>query len=134
MAKESGIGYSTTIDDSGGTGRDISNDFTDTSTDTPRSLIEATGLDVSSAERLAGIADGTFSGNGKFDDAANMAHAVFKDIATNTAERTVVQAHSGQTLTMEMLFSSYALARAQGGDLTFSVAASLSATTSFGWS
>lgn len=134
MAKETGIGAAITIDNSAGAGQVLSNDFTDFSMDTPRTLIDVTGVNVASMERLAAIADGTFSGNGKFDDATNMAHAVFKDIGTNTALRTVVVAHSGQTLTMEMLFATYTLNRAMGGDLAFAVSAQLAATTAFGWS
>ena len=81
MAKESGIGMSTTVDDSGGTGRDISNDVTNVQFDTPRELQDVTGLDVSSRERLALLGDGSGTLNGVFNDAANLSHSVMKNIA-----------------------------------------------------
>lgn len=134
MAKESGIGMTITVDDSADAGKDITNDINSATFDTPRGVIDVTGLDVASLERLAGLADGTLTLNGTFNDAANMSHAVLKNIATNTALRTVAIAISGQTLTMEMLFTSYAPNRATDGSLKWTASAVLAATTSFGWS
>ncbi len=134
MAKESGIGMTVNVDDSVPTARDISNDINSITFDTPRGLIDVTGLDVASLERLAGLADGTVTINGTFNDAANKSHAVLKDVATNTTLRTVTIAISGQTLTLEVLFSGYSLNRAADGSLTYTATGQLAATTLFGWS
>lgn len=134
MAKENGIGFTLTVDNSAGAGQTIQNDVTSFTADTPRNLQDVTGLDVSSMERIALLGDGSITINGVFNDAAGQAHSVFKDVATNTALRTVAAAISGQTLTMEMLFTGYSLNRAADGSLTFSSPGSLAATTSFGWS
>ena len=134
MAKETGIGMTVTVDDSSDAAKDISSDVNSITFDTPRGLIEVTGVDVASLERLAGLADGTVTFNGTFNDAANKSHDVFKNIATNTALRTVAIAISGQTLTMEMLFTGYSLNRGADGALTYTATGQLAATTSFGWS
>jgi len=57
MAKESGLGFSCTVDDSGGTGRDISNDVTNLDFATPRGIQDSTGIDVSAMERILLLAD-----------------------------------------------------------------------------
>ena len=134
MAKETGIGMTVTVDDSSDAAKDISNDVNSITFDTPRGVIDVTGLDVASLERLAGLADGTVSINGTFNDDANKSHDVFKSIATSTALRTVAIAISGQTLTMEMLFTGYALNRGADGALGYTATGQLAATTSFGWS
>jgi hypothetical protein len=134
MAKESGIGMTVTVDNSSAAGKNISNDLTSVTFDTPRGTQDITGLDVASIERLALLADGTVTLNGVFNDTADMSHAVLKDIATSIVLRTVAIAISGQTLTLEVLFTSYALNRAADGSLTFSASGQLAATTAFGWS
>ena len=134
MPKETGIAMTVTVDDSSDAAKDISNDVNSITFDTPRGVIEVTGVDVASIERLAGLADGTVTINGTFNDAANKSHDVFKDIATNTAIRTVAIAISGQTLTMEILFTSYALNRGTDGALGYTATGQLAATTAFGWS
>ena len=134
MAKESGIGMTVTVDDSSDAAKDISNDIDSITFDTPRGTQDITGLDVSSIERLALLADGTVTINGTFNDDVGKSHDVFKDIATNTALRTVTIAISGQTLTMEVLFTSYSLNRGADGSLKFTATGQLAATTGFGWS
>ena len=47
MAKESGIGMSIAVDDSGGSARTISNDITNFDFSTPRNVQVVTGLDKS---------------------------------------------------------------------------------------
>src|SRR5581483_12044225 len=122
MAKENGIGMSVTVDDSGGVARDISNDITSINFSTPRGVQDITGLDKSAIERILLLADGNMTINGVFNDAANKSHDTFKTVPTQTATvtRTVVIVVSGQTLTMEMVFTDYALARGQDGSLTWS--------------
>lgn len=72
--------------------------------------------------------------NGVFNDAGNMSHAVFKTVTTTGASRTVVFAHSGQSLTLEMMLTDYPLSRAADGSLTFAVPGVLANSTAFGWS
>ena len=134
MAKETGLGMTVTVDDSRPSARAITNDVTNVTMGTPRALQDVTGLDVSSVERLPLLGDGSCDINGVFNDAANLSHAVFKDIATNTQERTIANAISGQTLTLESYFTDYVLTRAADGSLTFSAPSQLSATTNYGWS
>lgn len=85
-----------------------------------------TGIDKSAFERLLLLADASFTGNGVFDDATNMAHDVFKTVSSTSVARTVTLTVSGQTLANEMLFTDYALTRAASGEFTFSVPAVLS--------
>ena len=134
MAKESGVGMTVTVDDSAGAGQAITNDVTSISFSTPRGLQDITGLDKSAIERLLLLADGTVTINGVFNDAANLSHAVFKTVPTTSVSRTVVIVHSGQTLTMECMFSDYSLNRAQDGSLTWTASGSLSNGTAPTWS
>ena len=132
MAKEAPA-LTVTVDNSAGSGKNISNDITSVTMDTPRGLIDVTGLDVASFERLAGLGDGTVTLNGVFNDAADKSHAIFKDIATSAAIRTVLLLRSGQLLTMEILFTSYNVNRGTDGGLTWTATGQLAAVTSFGW-
>lgn len=131
MAKESGLGASVTIDDSGGSGRDISNDITNFSISTPQGLQDITGVDKSAMERLILLSDGSFSLTGVFNDASNMIFDVFK---TRTGTRTVVMVHSGQTLSMEMLIGPLDLTRAPDGSFVFTTTLSLQDGTVPVWS
>ena len=121
MAKESGLGMTVSVDDSGTSLRDISNDVTGINFSTPRGTADITGLDKSGVERILLLADGQVTINGIFNDAGNMSHAVFKTVSSASVTRTVTIAVSGQTLSMEMLLSDYALSRASTGELTWSV-------------
>lgn len=121
MAKESGLGMTVSVDDSGGSLRDLSNDITNIDFATPRGVQDVTGLDKSGIERLLLLADGTGTISGVFNDAANMSHAVFKTVSSTSVDRTVTIAVSGQTLSMECVLSDYSIARAATGELTYSV-------------
>lgn len=121
MAKESGLLWTTaSVDDSSGTARAIKNDFTNIQFSTPRGVQDVTGLDKGAYERLLLLADFSFTGNGVFNDSANMSHDVFKTVPSTSVARTVTLAVSGQTLANETLFTDYALTRAASGELTFS--------------
>ena len=61
MAKESGLGMTVAIDDSGTTARTISNDITSIDWATPREEQDITGLDKSARERLLLLTDFTVS-------------------------------------------------------------------------
>jgi len=133
MAKESGIGMSIAVDDSGGSARTISNDITDFSLNTPRNTQVITGLDKSAEERLQLLADFTCTINGVFDDAANVAHAVFATVPSSSVARTVTITISGQSLPNETFFNDYALTRAASGELTWSCPGNLSGGTVPTW-
>jgi hypothetical protein len=133
MAKESGIGMSVAVDDSGGSARTISNDITDLSFNTPRNLQVVTGLDKSGEERLQLLADFTITLNGVFDDASNVAHAVFATVPSSSVARTVTIVVSGQTLPNETFFNDYALSRPASGELTWSAPGTLTGGTVPTW-
>lgn len=137
MAKESGIGMTVGVDDSGGTLRQIENDVTNTDFGIPSALQDITGLDKSAMERLTLLADFTITLNGVFNDASNLSHGVFKNYRTIFAGqlgRTVTIVHSGNTLTNEVLFTDYSMSRPQDGSLTWSAPGSLSNGTVPAWS
>jgi hypothetical protein len=119
MAKESGLGMSVALDDSGGTARTITNDVTSISFATPRATQDVTGLDKSAMERLQLLADFNANLQGVFNDASNMSHDVLKTVPSTSVTRTLTLAHSGQTLANEVKVNDYSLSRAQGGALTY---------------
>ena len=138
MAKESGLASTLSVDDSGGTLRDISNDVTSVTINTPSGVQDVTGLDKSAMERLLLLGDGSGTINGVFNDAATTgSHTVLKNYRTILAGqvgRTLAIAISGQTLSMEVIFTSYDLNRAADGSLTFSAPFQLSNGTVPAWS
>ena len=89
MAKESGLGMTVAIDDSGGSARTISNDITSIDWATPREEQDITGLDKSARERLLLLADFTVSISGVFNDASNMSHDVFKTVPSSDRKSVV---------------------------------------------
>jgi hypothetical protein len=125
MAKESGLGMSVAVDDSGGSARTISNDITDMDWATPREEQDTTGLDKSARERLLTLADFSVTLNGVFDDASNMAHDVFKTVSSSSVARTVTITISGQVLACETFFSDYSLSRSSSGELTWTAPGAL---------
>lgn len=139
MAKITGLPTKVQVDDSGGVLRDISNDINSVSFGTPRGIQDVTGLDKSAMERLLLLADGTVSLSGVFNAAVNRAHDVFKTVPSTSVARTVTIdlppiATGNPRLTMEMLFSNYAVTRAASGELTWTAEGSLSDGTVPSWS
>lgn len=134
MAKESGLGATVSVDDSGGTPRDISNDITTVSISTPRGIQEVTGINVSGMERILLLADVETELNGVFNDAANMSHVVFKTVTSTSVARTTSFAVSGQTLSCEEVYDNYELSRSDSGELTWSTTGRLSDGTPPTWS
>ena len=126
MAKESGLGMSVAVDDSGGSARTISNDITNLDFATPREEQDITGLDKSARERLLLLADFTVTLNGVFDDASNMAHDVFKTVPSTSVARTTTIAISGQTLACEAFYTDYSLSRGTDGSFTWTTSGALS--------
>lgn len=120
MAVESGLGLTVTVDDSTGSGRAIA--VTNLTFGIPSNTQDVTATTQSGMARLLLLADIAVSISGVFDDGANLSHAVFKNYRTLAASqlgRTTAIAHSGQTLTAEVLYSDYALTRAADGSLTW---------------
>jgi hypothetical protein len=134
MAKENGLGFSVIVDDSGGTPKTISNDITNFEVATPRAVQDVTGVDKSAMERLLLLADMSFSPSGVFNDAADFSHAVFKTVPSTSVARTTTLAHSGQTLAGELLYTDYALTRANTGELTWQAPGVLANGTVPTWS
>lgn len=135
MAKESGLGWTTlSVDDSGGTARDIRNDITNFEFATPRAVQEITGVDKSAFERLLLLADFSITMNGVFNDALNLSHSVFKTVSSTSVTRTISLNVSGQTLANECVVTDYALTRGDDGSLTWQAPAVLSDGTVPTWS
>ena len=133
MAKESGIGMSIAVVDSGGSARTISNDITNFDFSTPRNVQVVTGLDKSAEERLQLLADFSITINGVFNDASNQSHAVFSTVPSSSVARTVTITVSGQSLPNETFFNDYAITRAATGELTFSAPGTLTGGTVPTW-
>lgn len=133
MAKESGLGMTCAVDDSGGTARSIENDITSINFSTPRGEQDSTGIDSSAHERILLLADFQCTINGIFNDASNQSHDVFKTVPSSTVTRTITIVHSGQTLAVEVVILDYALQRAQSGELTYTAPAALQSGTAPTW-
>jgi hypothetical protein len=136
MAKESGIGFTVTIDESDGNARDISNDVTSLQFNTSQGLQDITGLDKSAIERLGLLRDGELTLTGVFNDDSSKSHEVFKDYYTpvsGTFGRTVTLAISGQTVTMDMAIESYNLNRGSDGSLVWTATLRLDSGTTPTW-
>lgn len=126
IPKESGLGWSdASVDDSGGTARDIKNDISNVDFDTPRNVFESPGLDNTSMARILGLGDFSTTIAGQFNDGANLSHDVFKTVCSADVARTITLAISGQTLANEVLLQGYALSRGPDGNFTWSVPAAL---------
>jgi len=125
MAKESGLGMTVAIDDSGGTARTISNDITNVDWATPREEADITGMDKSAHERLLLLADFTVANNGVFNDASNMSHDVFKTVPSSSVARTTTMTVSGQVLAGELFYTDYAFTRGADGALTWTTPGAL---------
>jgi len=122
------------VDDSGGTARDIRNDVTNFEFSTPRAVQETTGIDKSAMERLLLLADFSITLNGVFNDAATFSHAVLKDVGSTSVTRTVSITVSGQSLPNECLITDYALTRGDDGSLTWTAPGVLADGTAPTWS
>jgi len=131
--KESGIGMTVTVDDSSGSGQALTNDITSINWSTPRGVQDITGLDKSGIERLLLLGDGQLSMSGVFNDDANKSLAVLKTGISSNVTRTVVIVVSGQTLTMEMVISDFAMTRAQDGSFTWTATLQLCNGTVPAW-
>ncbi len=118
------------VDDEGGTLRDIRNDITNFELATPRAVQDVTGIDKFAMERLLLLADMSLTLNGVFNDDSNKSHDVLSSIPSTSVGRQVTITVSGQTLgttpQVELLFTDYSLARGADGTLTWSAPGVLS--------
>ncbi len=132
MAKETGLGWTTcSVDNASASLQDIKNDVTNLDISTPSNLMEVTGIDKFAMERLALLQDGTGTLNTVFNPASNRAHAVLS--GDLRVVRTITNVISAKTLSMEVLFSDYALTRGAGGEFTGSSPFSLADGTVPTW-
>lgn len=127
MAKETGLAWTTlSVDDSGGTPRDIRNDITNFEFSTPRAVQETTGIDKSAMERLLLLADFSITLNGVFNPTATTSsHAVLKTVGSTSVTRTISITVSSQSLPNECIITDYALTRGDDGSLTWQAPAVL---------
>lgn len=136
MAKSSALTTTITVDDAGGTPRDISSDVTNFSINTSRGEQDITGLDKSAMERLLLRSDSTVSLAGVKDMGTNLAHDVFKTVGTQagTVTRTVVVGFTtGGTATVECVPSNYNINVGADGAATWSVDLQLANGTALAW-
>lgn len=135
MAKQTGLAWPTlSIDDAAGAVKDLRNDFTNFNFATPRGVQDVTGIDKSAFERLLLLADMSIQVNGVFNPTADRAHAVFKTVSSTAVARTTSIAIASQTLAPELLYTDYALTRAQSGEFTFTAPGVLADGTVPTWS
>lgn len=130
MAKETGLGWTTLTVST----NDIKNDVTSLDISTPREVQNVTGLDKSAMERLLLLADGSVDMKGVFNDAALKSHVTFKDVATTSSSKATALAVSGQSLSMNLLYTDYKLSRGDDGALTWSAPGVLADGTAPAWS
>lgn len=125
MSKETGLGWTSwSVDDSGGTLRDIRAATTSLQIAMPRGVQDATGISQSAFERLLLLADLSGTMAGVFDDASNNVHDVLKSVPSQSAGREFLYNVSGQILgvtnTPTIHVTDYQLNRQQSGELLWS--------------
>lgn len=127
ISKETGLAWTTlSVDDSGGTPRDIRNDITNFEFSTPKAVQETTGIDKLAMERLLLLADFSITLNGVFNPTATTSsHAVLKTVGSTSVNRSITMTVSGQSLNNECIITDYALTRGDDGSLTWSAPAVL---------
>lgn len=138
MAKKTGLGATVTVDDSGGSARDISNDVGSFQFNTPRGVQDVTGVDKSAFERLLLLSDFQLGLTGvAFNTASNAAHDVFKTVATQagTVTRTIsIVFAGGGTVSAECVPTDYTISRNQDGSLGWTAQLQLANGTAAAWS
>src|SRR5579864_9086443 len=113
MAKTNGLGAVVAVDDSGGTPRTLSNDFTNFQFATPRGVQDVTGVDKSGIERILLLADFSVTFTGVFNPTATTSeHAVFSTVPSTSVNRTTTISPIGTTtgnpkLANEVLYTDY---------------------------
>ena len=122
MAKTSGITSSVTIDDSAGTGRDISADILTVQVGTSQGMQDVSTIDLADMQRLVLRRDYQLGLTGVANFASSMSHDVFKAQPTGNLRTAVVAlASAAATLTAEMVDDGIKYAMNADGSLTWSV-------------
>ena len=140
MAKTSGLAATVLVDDSSSSAQTISNDVTNFSFSTPRTVQVITGVDKSANERILLLADYSVTLNGVFNYTSSPnSHEVFSTIPSTSAVRSVEIDPLGTTsgyplLAVNCLLTDYQLTRAATGELTWQVPGSLADGTPPAWS
>lgn len=138
MSKSSGLGATVSIDDSGGTLRDVSNSILSFNVNTSRGSADITGVDKSAAEKILLLADGTFSLTGQFDPTAITGlHTVLRTASSTSVTRTVTVVFNSTptaTLTMEMICTNYTIQRGADGNATCTADFTLQSGSAPTWS
>ena len=121
MPRISGVNATVTIDDNGGTPRDLSEDITGMpGLNLPRGVQDITGIGDEAMRRQLLRADGTIDVNFIVNTDANRSQAVL--VANQTGQRTVAVTLPGtgshRTISMEMLITNIQLAIADDGSMT----------------
>lgn len=131
MAKFAGFPITYTLDDSGGSGVDISNSIGTITMKTTRGEQDITGLDKSAMERLQLLEDSevTFGGNG-FPPSAH--RAVFENMSNSRT--LVIDYPDSATATVEVMLFDYTINRTQDGGLAWQAVARLCNGTKLAWS
>jgi hypothetical protein len=136
VAKLTALGCTVNLDDSGGVARDITNDVSSFTLNTPRGVIDVSGLDKTGYERLLGRSDITGQLAGSYDPGANLAHAVLKTVPTQagTVTRTLTVGFSTGTATCKVMVSDYAISVGQDGAMTWTAPFQAANGTALTWS
>ena len=131
MAKTSGLGAKIVVNSN-----DISDDITDFTLSTPRGVQDITGIDKSAHQRLLLLADASASLKGVFNNASSMSHQTLSGVPTgNSALTTVITPTSSSTpnISLNLMYSDYAITRAAGGELTWDAKGDLADGTAPSW-
>jgi hypothetical protein len=133
--KSSGLGWTTlSIDDVGGTPVDLRNDFNSVQFATPLAIQDITGIDKFAYERLALLADLSFTGNGAAMNAdASKSHVTLANVTDRRTRRTLTITVNGKTLAGEVLFTDFSYNRGADGSLPFTAPAVLADGTIPAW-
>jgi hypothetical protein len=128
MAKTSGLGAVISVADASSSPQTISNDVSEFSLATPRAVQDVTGVDKLAHERLLLLADASVSLKGVFNNASNMSNMVLSSVSSTSVIRAVSITPTSANkplLAFNAFFSTYDVARAADGALTWSAEGAL---------
>ncbi|MCP2248735.1 hypothetical protein [Lentzea aerocolonigenes] len=134
ISKQTGIALTTlSVDDAGGTPRDIRSAVTNWDLAFPRGVQDVTGQDATAMDRLLLLADSSVNLAGAVDAASNGQHDVFKTVTTTSVARTVSIDAGTPSVGNEYLFTDYQWTRAQDGSLVWASPGVLTGGTINAW-
>jgi hypothetical protein len=123
VAKTSGLGATVSVADATDTPQNISDDVTEFTLSTPRAVQDITGVDVYAHQRLLLLSDATCSLKGVVNNAANMSNMVLSTMSSTSVLRAIQVTPTSSSkpyLAFNGYVTTYDMARAAGGDLTWS--------------